>query len=242
MEWSEPMLNRLNWALIAGVAASFLHFAPAALRAEQDPQREQGVAQEKDAPSQPALAPSDSVTIPDGTPLSLEFVAKLSSATAKLGDKVELRALELKIGDLTVVPDGTLLSGTVVRVRPARRMLRRGQLVVAVEQLNFPGGEFATLRSSKSATGKPASTVARPESGDFSWKKFAVLAPFDPVTASVLLVLAPFAKGDEAVYRAGSSAEVYMNGPVSVTRSALLKPQAHENATRPQELFSGAMP
>src|SRR5919201_1654890 len=66
---------------------------------------EQSDTREKDAPQQ-AATPTDSITIPDGTPLTLKLVSELSSATAKVGDAVHCVALPLRINGLVVVPAG----------------------------------------------------------------------------------------------------------------------------------------
>ncbi|HXZ19989.1 MAG TPA: hypothetical protein VEG63_08565 [Candidatus Acidoferrales bacterium] len=189
-------------------------------------------------PSQAAPSP-DSITIPDGTPLTLKFPKKLSSATAQIGDTVELSTLQLRIDGLTVVPRGIPIVGRVVQVSRAHRPIRQGHLSVAVEKLVLPGGEVVALRSSPAASAKPDGLAAQSLRPNFTWGKLARLAPFDPVDASVDLLLAPFIKGEEMIIPAGATASVYFNGPVNLDRSAVMKQQPPGYVGPPQVFFTG---
>jgi hypothetical protein len=65
----------------------------------------------------------------------------LSSATAHQGDEVEaVLSQPLFDGDRLILPQGSLLKGSVVQVRPARHLSRNGQLRIVFHQLVLPDG------------------------------------------------------------------------------------------------------
>lgn len=219
------MLKRFDWAPRCGLLALlFISLPPADLSAQPHPPPGQSATQEKDAPPQAAITPADSFTVPDGTPLTLQFVSDLSSETAKVGDTVKLTTpYPLRINGLVVVPKGTAISGTVVQVGHPHRPSRNGQVRVAIEKLVLPNGEIVTLRPSKSASGKSGRMAAQPQPGDLGVGTGLLLAAIDPITAAIVLPIALFTKGHELVYPAGTRTTVYFNGPLNFDRAALLK-------------------
>jgi hypothetical protein len=219
------MLKRFDWPPRCGVLAVLFILLPAAdLSAQPHPPPGQSGTQEKDAPVQAALTPPDSIAVPDGTPLTLQFVSELSSGTAKVGDTVKLTIpYPLRVNALVVVPRGTAVSGTVVQVSHPHKPSRNGQVKVAVEKLVLPNGEIAALRPSKSASGKPKRMAARPEPGDLGVGTGLLAAAIDPITAAIVLPFALFTKGHELVYPAGTRTTVYFNGPLNLDRAALLR-------------------
>ena len=218
------MRKRFDWAPRWGVLALlFILLPPAASSAQPHPPPGQSATQEKNALPQAAVTPSDSFTIPDGTPLTLQLVSALSSETAKVGDTVEFTTpYPLRMNGLVVVPPGTALSGTVGQVSHPHRPAKNGQVRMAIEKVVLPNGEIAPLRPSKSASGKPGSMAAKSEPGDPGL--WLLAAPIDPLGWIILPVL-PFTKGHEAVYPAGTQTTVYFNGPLNLDRAALLKLQ-----------------
>jgi hypothetical protein len=227
---SETMLKRFDWAPWCGVLALlFMLLPPADLSAQPHRPPGQSGTQEKDAPQQAAATPSDSVTIPDGTPLILQLVSELSSATAKVGDTVQFITLPLRIDGLVVAPKGTALSGTVVLVVHTHRPSKNGRVFVAFDKVVFPSGEIGVLRPSKGATGNPGGMAAQPKPGDAvgqwgagQWAVASVVAPF---TVALVGPVVLFTKGHEAFYPAGTRTTVYFNGPLKLDRGALLKLQ-----------------
>ncbi len=218
------MLKRFDWAPRCGVLALlFILSPPPDLGAQPNALPGQSAAQEKVAPPQAAAAPSDSITVPDGTPLTLQLVSELSSATAKLGDTVQFTTpYPLRINGMVVVPKGTALSCTVVQVSRPHRPSKNGQVSVSVEKLVLPNGEIVALRLVKSASGKPGSMAMQQKSDGLGLLWLA--APIDPA-AWIGIAISPFVKGHEQVYPAGTRSLVYFNGPVNLDRAALLKLQ-----------------
>ncbi len=218
------MLKRFDWAPRCGVLALlFILLPPPELSAQSQPPPVQSGSQKKDAPVQAAATPSDSITVPDGTPLTLQLVTALSSAAAKVGDTVKLTTpYPLRINGLIVVPKGTALSCTVMQVSHPHRPSKNGQVSVAVEKLILPDGEIVALRLLKSASGKPGSKALQHKSDGLGLVWLA--APIDPA-AWIGIAISPFVKGHEQVYPAGSQTTVYFDGPLNLNRAALLKLQ-----------------
>jgi hypothetical protein len=83
---------------------------------------------------------------PPGSLVHASLVTPLDSATTKYGTPVEAAvAKPLFDGDLLILPQGTRLEGSVLQVRPARRLKRNGQLRIAFHDLVLPSGSSARV-------------------------------------------------------------------------------------------------
>jgi hypothetical protein len=92
-------------------------------------------------PLTPQLAASLSSLPPDGSFVRARLLTNLSSETTQKGDEVEaMLSQPLFDGDRLILPQGTLLKGTVVQVQPAKHMARNGQLRFIFHELVLPGG------------------------------------------------------------------------------------------------------
>jgi hypothetical protein len=78
---------------------------------------------------------------PPGSLLRASLVTPLDSGTTKHGAPVEaLVSKPLFDGDRLILPQGTRLHGSVLRVRPARRLKHNGELRIAFHELVLPSG------------------------------------------------------------------------------------------------------
>ena len=78
---------------------------------------------------------------PPGSLVRASLVTALDSGTTKHGATVQaVVSKPLFAGDRLILPQGTLLNGSVLQVRPARRMKHNGQLRIAFHELVLPGG------------------------------------------------------------------------------------------------------
>ena len=98
---------------------------------------------------------------PPGSLVRASLVTPLDSATTKYGAPVEaVVSKPLFDGDRLILPQGTRLDGSVLQVRPARRLKRNGQLRIAFHELVLPGGSSArvetTIEGMQSAQGDNA--------------------------------------------------------------------------------------
>jgi hypothetical protein len=80
-------------------------------------------------------------TPPPGSVVRASLVTPLDSGTTKRGAPVQAMVTKpLFEGDHLILPQGTLLNGSVLQVRPARRLKRNGQLRIAFHEMALPGG------------------------------------------------------------------------------------------------------
>jgi hypothetical protein len=163
----------------------------------------------------PSSDDPDSLALPDGTPIPIKVVNGFSSADAKVGDVIQFAAaFEVREGGVVVIPQRTGFAGKVVSVSRPHRGARNGQVKVAFDPLTLPTGETATVRSILKPPHKGAkATEAAADAAATASELF--------ITAGVpLLVL--FEKGDEQVVPEGAVEVVYLNGPLRLSRKAVM--------------------
>jgi hypothetical protein len=92
-------------------------------------------------PLTPEMAASLTAAPPPGSSVHVRLLTALSSATAQQGQDVEaVLSQPLFDGTRVVLPQGSRLKGSVVQVRPARRLSRNGQLRIVFHELVLPDG------------------------------------------------------------------------------------------------------
>jgi hypothetical protein len=90
----------------------------------------------------------------DGTPIKLRLSRTISSSDAQVNDKVDFDVLEeVKVGDIVVIPKGSVAWGTVTEAQSKRRMARGGKLDVNIDDVRLVDGEKAALRAVKEVKG-----------------------------------------------------------------------------------------
>ncbi len=102
-------------------------------------------------PAGPALAsPATSAmamtTLPKGTLLHARLLTPLSSATAHWGTPVRARVSRpVVVNGQLIVPEGAILEGKVVHVKPAGHFARNGQLRFIFERCQLPTGRASAI-------------------------------------------------------------------------------------------------
>jgi hypothetical protein len=92
-------------------------------------------------PLTPEMASSIGVTPADGAMVQARLVTPLSSATARQGDAVEaVISRPLFDGGHLIIPQGSVLHGSVIQVHPARHPGRNGELRLVFHQLKLEDG------------------------------------------------------------------------------------------------------
>jgi hypothetical protein len=92
-------------------------------------------------PLTPEIASALNAPPPSGSSVHVRLMTALSSATAHQGDEVEaVLSQPLFDGSHLLLPQGSLLKGSVVQVRAARRFSHNGQLRMVFHQLLLPDG------------------------------------------------------------------------------------------------------
>ncbi|HWY21609.1 MAG TPA: hypothetical protein VNX26_10345 [Candidatus Acidoferrum sp.] len=78
---------------------------------------------------------------PNGSVVHARLVTPLSSATAKKGDPVEALITEpLVVSDHLILPEGSVIKGSVMQAQQARRLGRNGQLRILFHEVAPPNG------------------------------------------------------------------------------------------------------
>jgi len=78
---------------------------------------------------------------PDGSVVRARLITPLSSATAKSGNTVEAVITQpLVVSNRLILPEGSLIKGSVLQAHPARRFGRNGQLRILFHQVVPPNG------------------------------------------------------------------------------------------------------
>ena len=78
---------------------------------------------------------------PTGSVVRARLVTALSSATAKRGDPVEALITEpLVVSEHLILPEGSVIRGSVIQAQRARRLGRNGQLRILFHQVAPPNG------------------------------------------------------------------------------------------------------
>src|SRR2546427_12348906 len=92
-------------------------------------------------PLTPALVESVGTSPPSGSVVHAVLVTPLGSANSKKDDPVEaVITRPLVASDRLILPEGSRLKGSVLQVRPARRLGRNGQLRIVFHQVVPPNG------------------------------------------------------------------------------------------------------
>lgn len=174
----------------------------------------------------PSAAPSAQVTTPaqlmafgleDGTPVKLRLSRTISSATEHQGDTVDFEVLDqVMIGDLVVIPVGSVALATVTEVEKKKRMGRGGKLNVTLDSVRLVNGQKAALRAVQGGNA----------GGHVGAMTGAIVA-----TAIVLWPAAPFflfMHGKDLTIPKGTLITAYINGNIPLERAAFepKKPEA----------------
>lgn len=92
--------------------------------------------------------------LPANTVIELEMIDTVSSKTSKRDDFFKLRvAVDVKSGDVVLIPAGTPVVGQVVHAQRAHGGGKAGELILAARYLDLPQGQVK-LHSSFGASGR----------------------------------------------------------------------------------------
>jgi hypothetical protein len=146
----------------------------------------------KHAEVAPAAPPSASeITLRNGTAIHLKLGKTISSATAHVGDIVDLTVVEEVIVDgISVIPAGSTAIGLVSEAEPKKRMGHGGKLAFSVNFVRLKDDEKATVRSFQETTGSNNSAGA----------------------------INPLSSGKEVVFTQGMEFTAYVDGDMPLKR------------------------
>ncbi len=152
-----------------------------------------------DAPKAPTQAVSNAQASPtdfalrNGTPIRMRLGKTISSATAHVGDVVELEVVEEVLVDgLSVIRQGATGTGVVKEAEPKKRMGHGGKLAFSIDFVRLKDNEKAAVRSYQESTGSNNSAGA----------------------------VLPLGTGKEVVFTQGSEFIAYMDGDMKLKKQA----------------------
>ena len=118
-----------------------------------------------DAPAAPAAAAStptpsaSEFNLRNGTPIRLKLGKTISSATAHVGDVVDLKVSEEVIVDgYSVISEGAIAVALVTEAEPRKRMGHGGKLALSINFVRLKDDEKAAVRSFLESTGSNSAT------------------------------------------------------------------------------------
>ena len=186
----------MSWRRVNRISATFLAFLASSTVLVPRTLLGQG--------TQP-VAQSGSPRLEDGTPVKIRLSHTISSATAQDNDRVDFEVLdEVKVGNLLVIPKGSIAWGTVTEAQAKRRMGRAGKLDVTIDSVRLANGDKAALRGVKDVKG----------GGHTGAMTGAMVA-----TSLVMWPAAPFflfMHGKDVTIPQGTELTVYVNGDLPI--------------------------
>ena len=146
----------------------------------------------KHAEVAPVAPPSASeITLRNGTAIHLKLGKTISSATAHVGDIVDLTVVEEVVVDgISVIPAGSTAIGIVSEAEPKKRMGHGGRLAFSVNFVRLKDDEKAAVRSFQETTGSNNSAGA----------------------------ILPLSSGKEVVFAQGMEFTAYVDGDMPLKR------------------------
>jgi hypothetical protein len=152
-----------------------------------------------DAPTPPLEAVSNAhpsspeFMLRNGTSIRMRLGKTISSATAHVGDVVELEVVEEVLVDgLTVIPQGATATGVVKEAEPKKRLGHGGKLAFSIDFVRLKDNEKAAVRSYQESTGSNNSAGA----------------------------VLPLATGKEVVFTQGSEFTASVDGDMKLKKQA----------------------
>ena len=142
-------------------------------------------------PSTPAAG--SGFTLVNGTPIHLKLNKTISSATAHVGDVVDLVVLEEVLVDgLCVIPERAVAIGIVSEAEPKKRMGHGGKLGLSINFVRLRDDEKAAVRSYQESNGTNSSSGAA----------------------------LPLSSGKDVVFTQGTEFTAYVDGDMPLKREA----------------------
>lgn len=154
------------------------------------------------APTAGPVAAAGEVKVPDGTEVRLRLLDRLTSASAKVNDRVRFEAVEnVMVDGKVVIAQGAQAVGTVFEANPKKSFGRSGKLNFTIDAVRAVDGDNIRLRSSKE------------NKGDESFGKAGV----------VTILAGPFGalvRGKDVEIEAGTEYTIYIDGDRTIQLQA----------------------
>jgi hypothetical protein len=153
------------------------------------PARERIVYDDPNAKPEPApKAKNPGFALLNGTPIRLKLNKTISSASAHVGDPVELEVVEeIALDGIPVISKGAQATGVVTDAEPKKRMGRGGKLGISITSVRLSNDDKAPVRSYQESTGSNTAAL-------------------------------PLASGKDVVFTLGTEFTAYVDGDVRLKR------------------------
>jgi LssY C-terminus len=93
--------------------------------------------------------------IPDGTPIKLQLAESVSSAHARPGDELDFVVVrDVNVEGLTVIPAGTVASGSVTAIKGRRLLGIGGKVALKLDSVALANGQRIGLRARMAVKGR----------------------------------------------------------------------------------------
>ena len=150
------------------------------------------------------------MTLEDGTPIRMRLSQTVTSADAHVGDEVSFETLDdVSIGNVIVIPKGSLAIGTVTAAEHKKSMGRAGKLTMNIDYVKLFNGDRAALRGVKDVKGGG-------HTGAMTGAMVATAIVFFPAAPLFL-----FVHGKDITIPKGTEVTVFVNGNVLVKPKVL---------------------
>jgi hypothetical protein len=169
-------------------------------------------------------------TVPAGTELIVELVDGASSETSQVGGAVRASVTRAVVIDgLTVIPDGSIVSGTVTEAVPLKKIGGAASLGLKFDSLELGGGRKTVIAAAireqgKSESGKDAGTIAGATAGGALLGR--LLSKNDKTKGTLIGAavgaaagtgIAAGTKGQEVALPVGTTLALQIEQPVTIT-------------------------
>jgi hypothetical protein len=162
----------------------------------------------------PMSSTNSSMKLEDSTPVMLRTKEDLSSATAKVGDRVPFRVVkDVRVAELIIIPRGADAWGLVTAVLPKRRKGQPGSLDIVIQSVQLLTGESAPMRAKQHSEGKSRDVGTLADIPQAAIVSFGELVP--------VVLISMLEKGKDAYLAAGTAFTAYLSGDVVLDRIAL---------------------
>ena len=95
------------------------------------------------------------LTIPDGTPIKLRLAESVSSAHARVGDRLDFIVVrDVSVEGFNVIPAGTIAHGSITGVKGKRLLGMGGKVILKLDSVELINGERAGLRAHLEVRGR----------------------------------------------------------------------------------------
>jgi len=157
-----------------------------------------------------------SLTIKDGSQVTLEFQNDLYGSKAHADDKIDFRVVDpIVVNGLLVVQQNGPAWGTITKSKGGRRFMRGGQLGVSVEGMSLADGEQCHLVAVETYRGSHKSGVDK-----------TAIAATDVLTVGTAIPVEAFIHGKDAKIAAGTKITAKIKGDMNLVPTRFAPPES----------------